>query len=175
VLLPTVEHVRELVAQEAEELLRLGQPLAATGVTTDQVSRVPHRLFPHPEHGEPGGQDGRPGVLVVDPVELGAGAGGALLEQEASGDEVAHRARHRRRADAEPLGEVGGGVPVGVLGQRVGEDPRRHPRHPALGQHRGQLVHRLVEADGVLCLGPGREVHGIHYIHKTVNGAMMAS
>jgi len=62
------------------------------------------------EHRDAGHRDRAPHVVVMDAVEVRAGARLALAHQQVRHDQVAHRPRDGRRADLEPLGEVGGGV-----------------------------------------------------------------
>jgi hypothetical protein len=142
-----------LLAQEREELPGLGQPAPAGALGIERVEPPGDRLLVRGEHGELGSEEPGPEVVVVEDVEVAAGARLPLPHEEADLHELTDRPADRGGADLKPLGQLGGGVPVGVVGQGVGEDPGRHRLHPGLAEHQGEALHEPQQRGPLPVLG----------------------
>ena len=101
--------------------------------------------------------------VVVQAVDVAAGAGLALAAQQVDLDQVANGAGDRRGADLQPLGELRGGQPAGVGREQRREHARGHARHAAVLEHGAEP---LDEARHLI--GHGSDFTTFHKIHEIV-------
>ena len=133
--------------------------------------------------GHLGCDDARPQVSVVEHEQVAARARLAFADEQAELDQLTHRPADRRGTDLQPGREVPGGVPVGVVGQGVRQDTRRHGRHPGLAQHEREALHnrsRSARSSSSATAAPLRrrvtvpECRILLNLHKSVKRAYVA-
>ena len=136
---PALQHVGHLVDQELEESGGLVQTLPGPGVCADRVDPFAAEPDPLPQVVFPVADDLVP-MVADQAVHVATLAWSVRPGDEVHLDEVPDRARDGGRAGGKGSGNLGGGGRPVVLAQQQGEDPGRHPWHPAAHHPRREAL-----------------------------------